>query len=77
VPDHDPVTGEVLDEPPDDFLALRDTMRRISSAPELLDWARANAARMNQLPIERLNDLRGFYSGRMAQLRQPQTEAAE
>lgn len=77
-PPYDPQTGEIIDKSAaDDFLILRDAMKRISSASDLFAWGQANSARVQKQPPQRIGELQDFYKARMAQLRQPQQEAAE
>jgi ERF superfamily len=77
-PPHDPQTGEVIEDPAQqEFVTLREAMRRINVPDDLYRWGQENSGRVQRLSPHLIGELQGFYKSRMAALKQVTPEAAE
>jgi phage recombination protein Bet len=84
--DHDPVTGEVIEEDPDpapkpdnsteEFWRLRESLRQVETWEALSKWFDANKDRVRKLPEDQKKEINKFFCVKRTAL-QPQTEAAE
>jgi hypothetical protein len=83
MPPHDPVTGEVIENPAQkpesstgEFWRLRESLRQVQTWAALCEWYDANKDRVRNLPEDQKTEINKFFCIKRTAL-QPKAEAAE